>query len=69
MIINGVVGNRNDTGMIMRIDEVNGKKCAVAHTYRTNGFEKIRNWPTGTSFSIEVRFEVGPEALIITEII
>lgn len=68
MIIHGKVGAKNDNGMILQIDEVAGKKYAVAHVYRTNGFEKINGWATGTTFSIDVRFDVGPEALLITEI-
>jgi hypothetical protein len=46
-------------------DEVEGKKYAVLN-YQTCGLAKAGSWKFGDKFDIEVQYQVGVDALLVT---
>lgn len=45
-----------------------GKNYGVIN-YETKGKEKLVNLKTGDFLSVEVKYKIGPEAILITEIL
>jgi len=70
-IIEGTVGRKAEwgVGVIWRLKVPVADKHFAVINYETIGLHKAVLWETGTNFSLEAKYKVGPDALMITEIL